>query len=140
MIVINGNPWMKMYPIATYVLSNVLLKRHEGDSEGSSDRPHPTSGDAANKNMDDHDRITEPTKAFIVNQVWYLKGHLMAVNLSTLTSRMLMFEIPPKRRVKNITTEQGIGACCFPIPSRTVARSGMARAACSKSAIAKFAK
>ena len=131
---------MKMYPIATYVLSNVMVKRHVRDSVGLSDRPHPTKGDAANKNMDDHVRITELTKTFVVSQVWYVKGHLMAINLSTPTRRMLMFETPPKSMVKKITTEQGTGACCFRIPRRTVARSGMAKAACIKSATAKFAK
>ena len=63
---------------------------------GPSDPPHPTRGKIANTTKENQLITIEQTNSFIVTQLLYLNGHLMAINLSTLTKRMLMFDAPPK--------------------------------------------
>ena len=119
--------------MATYSRPKVVVNLHVVDV-GPSDPPHPTRGKIANTTKESQMMRTEQTNSFIVIQVWYLNGHLMAMNLSTLTNRIFKFEAPPKSIAKQTTTPHGIE-----IWRKIATRSGIARAAWHKSATAKLA-
>jgi len=124
--------------MATYFLTKVAVNLHVVDV-GPSDAPHPTRGKIENTNKESQLRRREQTNSFIVTQLLYLNGHLIAINLSTLTNSMLMFDAPPKSTAKQTTTRHGIEGSGL-VSRRIATRSGMARAAWHKSATAKLAK
>lgn len=124
--------------MATYLLTKVAVNLHVVDV-GPSAPPHPIRGKIANTTKESQLMRREQTNSFIVTQLLYLNGHLMAINLSTLTNSMFMFDAPPKSTAKQTTTRHGIEGSGL-VSRKIATRSGIARAAWHKSATAKLAR
>lgn len=114
------------------------MKRQVEEKSAVAALPHPITGKTDYIIKESQLRTIVQISNFTVAQLLYLNGHFMAINLSTLTRKMLKLEAPPNRTENKTTTWQGIiGACSD--PNRLTTRRGTATQAWHKSARAKFA-